>query len=648
MTILQYTNKYASYKFSHVLLIGCFVLILVLLSYSNTLWVPFQFDDLDTIVNNPVLFNLSSVNDIFKLQPTRFIVMYSFALNYAIGSFDVFGYHLFNILTHFLACIGVVYLVLLVFETPVFSNWLSSIPLSHSAKGWPFFIIPAALAGFFFATHPIQTEAVTYIWQRNTSLAAFFYIWSLCFFLKYRLLLIKSNGRTGRVYLFLSILFTVLGMFTKENTFTIPIAILFLEFFCFLKDRNHNLKYKIRLCSPHIITLFIIPLITILIGNTQLDHINAADSISTTPLQYFLTQLTILHRYLALIIYPKNLSVTHDVEMISNIFNPYSWVMLLIIIGVIFLAFNLRKKVPYLFIAVIFFFLFNGIESSFIPLEDLMFEHRMYLPMVGICILVAGLCLHVLLYLARLWSRPVSISPLILVTFLMLCFIPLTLMTYAQNNIWQSKESLWANAVSIAPKNDRTHTNLGNAYMSKQEYEKAIKHYKIAVSISPDTAINRWHYGSALVYTGEFDLARKEFEYLKNNLGRQVLGEYGLGLLSLKMGQLSQAEQILLSVWNKMEKRPADAKLRFYLLKNIAELYEKQGRLEEAKMILLQLIEIKDDFFTSVRLARVFKKQGDRNNAIKYYEKSFHLRPADEKIRKELDRLYRIRGSEHP
>jgi len=67
--------------------------------------------------------------------------------------------------------------------------------------------------------------------------------------------------------------------------------------------------------------------------------------------------------------------------------------MFVIAVLVIF-AFVTRKKYPLIFFGVLWFFIGHILESSFIPL-DLYFEHRNYLPMVGL-LLVLGYYLMVL------------------------------------------------------------------------------------------------------------------------------------------------------------------------------------------------------------------------------------------------------------
>lgn len=152
--------------FTAVLL--CFTGIAV---YSNTFSSPFHFDDYLSIVANPAIRVLSNLKGIWDFWPQRFIAYYSLALNYRLGTLDVSGYHVFNILTHIISGIFVCWLALMTFSALGFKSHNNK----RAAKALSLF------CGLIFISHPVQTQAVTYIIQRTTSLAALFYFAALIF-----------------------------------------------------------------------------------------------------------------------------------------------------------------------------------------------------------------------------------------------------------------------------------------------------------------------------------------------------------------------------------------------------------------------------------------------------------------------------------
>ena len=145
------------------------IALLGLVAYSNTFDVPFQWDEKEFIVNNPVVKDLSHFRNPFKTDSphlkNRYIGYLTFALNYRLHGLDVKGYHVVNIAIHFLNALLVYFLVLLTFRTPFLNP-----PSPPFAKGGRLNgNLIALFSALLFVSHPVQTEAVTYIFQRLAS-----------------------------------------------------------------------------------------------------------------------------------------------------------------------------------------------------------------------------------------------------------------------------------------------------------------------------------------------------------------------------------------------------------------------------------------------------------------------------------------------
>ena len=182
--------------------------------YSNAFYCSYHFDDLRFIVGNGVIRNFNDWPNIWHFWHSRFVVFLSLALNYKIGGLNVFGYHLFNLMVHELSAIFVWWFVNL--------TLLSSAMKEKMISGQSDII--ALFAALIFVAHPLQTEAVTNIWQRCACLAALFYLASLCFYIKARM-----AGRWESYYYFSSLITAIVAMFTKENAVTLPLMILAYE-----------------------------------------------------------------------------------------------------------------------------------------------------------------------------------------------------------------------------------------------------------------------------------------------------------------------------------------------------------------------------------------------------------------------------------
>src|SRR5208337_1024109 len=258
--------------------ISCLVFLIIII-YANTLNAPFQWDETNFIVKNPIIkdlhyfTNLSDAKgfELYSSFITRYIGNLTFALNYRVHGLSVTGYHIVNIAIHIANSILVYFLVLLTFRTPFFliktdSGQAGMMGSPESQKLSPYLFCHSGLSGidsqsliaFFsaaiFAVHPLQTEAVTYVFQRLASLVTFFYLLSLVAYIKARLALTTESTEESfdlkkpkkffwsaqgsslcSLWLVLSFLSAVLAMKTKEIAFTLPIVITLYEF-CFFTD----------------------------------------------------------------------------------------------------------------------------------------------------------------------------------------------------------------------------------------------------------------------------------------------------------------------------------------------------------------------------------------------------------------------------
>src|SRR5205807_10162499 len=121
-------------------------------AFGASLGSGFHFDDY-AIFSDPVLGSGSGWLQIWTLRQTRPLTYMTFWLNRQIGGGDPLGYHLFNLVLH----LGAVALA-----------WECLRRLLGERASF--------LAALIFAVHPMQAEAVNYVWARPILLAAL-----LCF-----------------------------------------------------------------------------------------------------------------------------------------------------------------------------------------------------------------------------------------------------------------------------------------------------------------------------------------------------------------------------------------------------------------------------------------------------------------------------------
>ncbi len=288
------------------------------------------------------------------------------------------GYHFFNLVVHLISSCFVWWLTLLTLSTPA----MKGNKITQHAN------VIALLVGLVFVSHPVQTGAVTYIWQRAASMMALFYLASLCLYVKSRLQP-PQHRVLRRSYYISSLMMAILAMFTKENAVTLPLMILVYEFSFF--EVKENLLWK--QLTPFLLTILIIPVTTLLSQSGRIQEIQriAEAPAGISPIHYFLTQFRVIVTYIRLSFLPLNQNLDYDYPVFKSIFEWPVFFSSLFLITILAWAKCLFSKYRIVAFSIFWFFLTLLPESSFIPQNDIIFEHRLYLPLVGFSIfLVTG------------------------------------------------------------------------------------------------------------------------------------------------------------------------------------------------------------------------------------------------------------------
>jgi Flp pilus assembly protein TadD len=204
------------------------------------------------------------------------------------------------------------------------------------------------------------------------------------------------------------------------------------------------------------------------------------------------------------------------------------------------------------------------IESSIIPLE-LVFEHRLYLPSMGLIMLVPGLCFCLPRIEGKKW-----------VTGFIILLIPLlSYWTYERASVWRGSFSLWKDAAQKSPHKSRPHHGLGLAYDDKGMLDEAITELKQSLAIKPNQANAHSNLGAAYDKKGMFDEAI--FEYKKALAIKPNSAEVhnNLGLTYENKGMFDEA---IFEYKKALTIKPNDAKAH----SNLGIVYRKKNRLDEA------------------------------------------------------------------
>jgi tetratricopeptide (TPR) repeat protein len=477
------------------------IVLLCLVAYANTFQVPFQFDDPRSITEVPFVRDLRMFPNVFTLH--RSVGFFSFALNYRLHGTDVIGYHVVNLAIHLFNALLVYALVLLTFRTPR----MQGSPLLKHGKP------VALLSALLFAGHPVQTQAVTYIAQRFASLATLFFLASVAAYAASRLATnAKSSQWRSPVWYGLSLLSAVLAMKTKEIAFTLPVVIVLYEFlFC-----EGQVRRRILVLLPLLLTMAIIPAGMLGIDRpigTLMSDVNEATKVHTTMgrTEYLVTQFRVIVTYLRLLILPVNQNLDYDYPVFDSFLDPeviLSFLLLTAIIGAgVYLLSRERRAPPgagrFIAFGIFWFFITLAVESSIIPIADVIFEHRLYLPSVGFFLAVTGALFRAAESLEARWSAAVPV----VVAFLAAAAVVFTGLAVARNSVWTSEVGLWEDVIRKSPLKARGYNGLGLAYFSKDEYDKAIDAFGRAISLHPAYGVAYNNIGNAFYRSGLYERA---------------------------------------------------------------------------------------------------------------------------------------------
>ena len=342
------------------------VILLGVLIYSNSFDCSFHFDDEGNIINNANRWNSGGINTWWNFD-SRQVAMFTFALNYHFHKLNVFGYHLVNLIIHLINAILVGWITLKIFSSPVMKNN----PISKHKK------YIALLTALLFVSHPLATQSVTYIVQRMASLGAMFFFISLGLYLTGRL---SIYSKFTKYCLFAgSIVSFIFAIHTKENTYTLPIIIFIVEVLFF---RIEKLNFKFNPSRKVIFLAVIVAFVFVIIAIyspmlfASLPPSEPNNYMGVTPINYLLTQFSVIVKYIQLLIIPVSQNLDYDYPLITNFLEIKTilcFLLLLTLIGFAFYSFNKNRIVSF---GIFWFLITLSIESSLIVLNDPIYEHR--------------------------------------------------------------------------------------------------------------------------------------------------------------------------------------------------------------------------------------------------------------------------------
>jgi len=423
--------------------------------YLNSLGGEFLWDDIHFIKNNVYLQNWSYLKEIFSGNVAagsgvnypyyRPLATLTYLIDHSLWGLNVRGYHLSNILFHILAAICLYALIDLLFKDRLLSF----------------------LTSLLFVIHPIHTETVAYISGRPDSLAAMFMLISF-------LLYLRQLDHSKRHIYFLMILSYLGAVLSRENSIVLPALLLLYHF-----------AFKRRIIVRQFLPVAIIALVYVLLRFIFLEPMGPHPTLAERVPGFFVA----IANYFRIILLPFHLHQEYGMELFALSDPRVIWGMGVVasisaccLIGLFrgkrrsHKDFTLRPGPDidggrFLCFCVLWFFIALSPVSGLFPLKTYMAEHWLYVPSMGLCLLVA----YGLTHLYRKGFRWV----ITLVIVALVVFYGA--LTMRQNSYFRDPISFYERTLRYTPQSARLHNNLGIKYLESGEIAKGMAQFKQAI-----------------------------------------------------------------------------------------------------------------------------------------------------------------------
>jgi len=553
---------------------------LVWATYCNTFSNSFHYDDFHTIVDNRHIRDLGNVIGFFSDPETfasiseramfRPVVTTSFAVNYRLGLYDVFGYHVANFFLH-LSCGLLLFLL------------ARSIGLTR---------IQAGIGALLFVVHPVQTEAVNYISSRSESLAALFFLAALTAYVRWRSIgeTDRSDGHGAQALYVASVGSFVGALASKSTSLALPVVLLLFE--AALRRRagkGWSLSRLVRYHSPFwALSAAYLFIVRSSAGVALGQPVRGLD-------EQILSQFKAFIYYAKLLFMPVSLSVDHqfsaaDTPSVPAILGGAVLASLLLAGGAMYRNRQRGGSAPLLGWS-----LAALLPASLVPLNVLVNEHRLYLPVAIASLWIVGLVLSTVgdphswrtgSRSVRLWGVGVALAVL-------------ALLAHDRNRAWATELTLWQDAVDKAPGMYRPHMHLGGAMETAGKWEAARAAYERAVEIDPSVALVRHQLGALYKASGKQEAAMTAYREGILLDPPRVESHYNLANLYFDMGKLDDSRR---SYESALALQPDHRGARY----NLADVYARLGQFRKAEAICLEaLAEAQPDGRFHLLLAKV-------------------------------------------
>jgi Flp pilus assembly protein TadD len=531
------------------------IILVGLAVYASSFTKVFVLDDVYWILDS---LTIAQPGRYLREMASRPVVALTLLLNHRLGGVNVAGYHLVNLAVHIGAALA---LFGIVRRTLLLGRWNGRFEQSA-----PWLALAVAL---IWMVHPLQTESVTYVIQRCESLMGLFYLLTLYCVIR------SVDTPSGRhAWSLAAVGACVLGMGCKEVMVTAPLVVLLYDRTFLAGSFRQLLRQRWGLYAGLAATWAVVVA-------CQLTALSPEETAgfgfkAISPLHYAMTQPGVILHYLRLSVWPIPLCLDYADWPVTTTLTAFFLPGIAVAVLLGGTALGLLRGSWLGFLGA-WFFLILAPTSSIMPIADVVFEHRMYLPLAAVVVLGVIGCDAGLRWLARRAHGPERLRAVLGMGLVLVLVAFLGVLTLRRNEVYRSSVAVWSDVVSQRPDNPRAHANLSAAYERAGNLDSALDHAREAVRMAPSHQNALINVGVCLRQMGQVKEAVAQYERALELRKAPAVLWSNLGIALLDEGDLDKAAR---SFREAVNSQPERAEYHYRL----ARILSRLGRREEAEV----------------------------------------------------------------
>jgi tetratricopeptide (TPR) repeat protein len=510
--------------------IGIVPIILVgMIAYHNCLPNEMFWDDDDFINNNrfirdfhfwPLWFSQNLVAGSYLVSNYwRPLLLAIFTVEWHWWQNWVYGWHAVSVGVHILVAVTLYFLMNRLFAQDLL----------------------ALCVALIFVCHPVHNEAVVYVNSMGDSLATFFVLSSLLLYACFRQS--RKPAWASRSY-WLSLLLLPLAILSKETGFVLVGLLPLTDFLLLSKAKTlwGRVKQTAAAVWPFICLglIYIILRGTVLNFNNSFNFYNENNAFTTHISLRLMTFFKAMVQYTGFLFFPYQLRVERDFPWAHSVFQ---WDVIaggLLVGSMLFSAFKYWRTRPLISFGIGWFFIAIAPASNvLVPINSVLYEHFLYMPMIGIVLIVSSLSLD--------WAQKHRLVPTML-KILVLIIAIFCAINIHRNLDWRTSIGFYEQLITYRPDDYRVINNLGMEYANKGFNDKAIVEYNKAIALDPRNPVAYHNIAGSYRDTGHAQLALDNFNKAIELNPNFIFTYRSLAALYWQLGEWEKCKENLLQI----------------------------------------------------------------------------------------------------